>query len=221
VLEKMGQHERAALMLRQAETLRRHDAGADYALARPGAAAATLEGRRALPRPSGAADVSSAWPDALARTDVHETADGMVELRRVAAMASQPPETIPAAVAIATAETASERPVRIEIRNGNGVRGMAAALARTVGSERLRVVRLANEKNFLVERSRIEYSASHEAAARTLALRLGPLILIEEDNCTAADLRLILGHDLTDPAALRRRYLKQLKLAKAALAELD
>lgn len=167
LLEKMGQGERAARMFRQAEALRLHDAGADYALVRASAAA---------PMPAG-------------------------------------PDAGTSAPALAQEVARDEAPLRIEIRNGNGVNGMAAALARTVGGADLRVVRLGNEVNFMVDRSRIEYRAGLEAAARTLASRLGPLAVVQERHCKAADLCLILGRDLRDPAALRRYYLQQSKPA--------
>lgn len=160
-LQKMGQGERAARMFRQAETLRRYDAGADYALVR--AAAPSID----------------APPDNIARIELLQRGDGLIELRRVGS-------------ATATFET----PLRVEIRNGNGVRGMAASLARTVGGGRLCVVRLANETRFTVARSRIEYRAGLEPAAKALASSLGPFAVVEDGRCKAADLCVVLGRDL-------------------------
>jgi hypothetical protein len=165
MLEKMGQGDRAARMLRQAETLRRHDAGADYALLRAAAAGDAAAG-------------------AIAHIELLQRGDGLIELRRVGAAAMP-----------------SEAPLRVEIRNGNGVRGMAASLARKVGGGRLRVVRLANQTPFTVARSRIEYRAGLEPAAKALASRLGPFAVTEDGHCRAADLCLVLGRDLRDPAA--------------------
>lgn len=191
-LEKNGQHERAAAMLKQARTLRVHDARSDYALVSA----------------SGAA-----------RTEVAQ--DGaMVEVRRVNPVDVRAPEpaaragieaaSAGAARALAAHDVASPAPahaLRLEINNGNGVTGMAAALARTIGSREWRVVRLSNTKPFAVAASRIEYQAPQLAAARALAARLGMQLLERDgDKGRHVDLRVVLGRDLRDPPALARRY---------------
>ncbi len=84
----------------------------------------------------------------------------------------------------------------LEIRNGNGVTGMAAATARTLKDPDLRVVRLSNQKGFDVLQTRVEYQGAYREAAERLAQRFGDATLREVDNCKAADLRLVIGHDL-------------------------
>ena len=86
--------------------------------------------------------------------------------------------------------------VLLEIRNGNGVIGMAAATARELKEPQLRVVRLSNQKGFTVQQTRVEYQGMYRAAAERLAQRFGDATLQEVDNCKAADLRLVIGHDL-------------------------
>lgn len=237
LLEKMGQGERAALMVKQAQSLEEHDLKADYTLARdsgaipaggPTLAAALLSG---VPPASGAA-AAGAQPAAMARTEITPAGAGVVQLRRVAAAgatgtvgavgvaARMPAETpAPAAAPAAAPVAVPSATLRLEILNGNGVAGMAATLARTLGGSPLQVVRLANEGNFQVALTRIEYQPEQEAAARALAARLGVAVVVGvQTDAHAADVRIVLGRDLTDPAILRRRYLKQLKVAQGAPA---
>jgi hypothetical protein len=202
VLEKLGRDERAALMFRQAQSLQEHDARADYVLMRrEGAPLATSQ---AWPAAASAASVG-ARPEAMARTEVTPIGAGQVRVQRVAAA----DQTVSGEVHSVSVDVTHGGPlVRLEIRNGNGVTGMAAAAARIVGDARLRVIRLANEDNFQVALTRIEYGAEQERAARALAQRLGASATVAQSSCRPADLRLVLGRDLSDVGALRRRYRK-------------
>ena len=84
----------------------------------------------------------------------------------------------------------------LEIRNGNGVTGMARALARQLDAPGLRVTRLSNQPGFAVRHTRIEYDAAHVDAARRLAQRVGSVHLQEVERSAPANLRLVLGRDL-------------------------
>lgn len=190
-LRRAGQPERAVQALKQAETLRLHEAKADYALLGRDAAAGAIA-------------------DAIVSPAVQPFA--------VAAPAAAPsPDrgTMPVAAAAALP--------RLEISNGNGVRGMAAALAATLregGDRSWGALRLTNEKHFGTAYSRIEYRPQQEAAARRLAQQLGAPTRVQMCRCGRADVRLVLGHDLGDLAALRRFYLRRLAQAREALAAL-
>lgn len=195
VLERLGQHERAALMQRQAASLREHDLRRDMALLR-GAAA---------PQP-----VPAPVPEApaMARVEITQS-DGMAQLQRV-----------PAAVPERPVPAASAPQPRLEIVNGNGVPGMAATLARSLAGAPVQVVRLANDTSFQVARTRVEYRPAQAQAARQLARQLGAQVQTQAAECPASELRLVLGRDLSDPAMLHRYYLQQLQLARQALARL-
>lgn len=91
----------------------------------------------------------------------------------------------------------------VEISNGNGVRGMAAALGRSLDRNELRVVRLSNQRGFAVARSRIEFGPGHADAARRLAARLRPAPLLQPARVDGFALRLVLGHDLVRDRAAR------------------
>jgi tetratricopeptide (TPR) repeat protein len=135
------------------------------------------------------------------RIDITQSA-GMAVLQRVAA-ASGP-----------------EAPrLRLEILNGNGKPGMAAALARTLAGGDLQVVRTGNAASFRVARTRVEYRPAQRQAARQLARQLGNNVEVVAADCPASELRLTLGRDV-DPAVLHRYYVQQLELARQALARL-
>jgi len=190
----LGQTERAEQMHRQAAVLRQHDLRADFAAAGGKTVVAPLGQALAAPTPQAHPDWSQSY--------IHVGVDGMMELRRVdAARVAHDAREAPAAAALA----------RLEIRNGNGVTGMARALSNRIDVPGIRVMRLSNEPGFAVSHTRIEYEASHADAARRLAQRLGGTQLREVDPGAPVNLRLVLGRDLA-------RHGTALRLAPAASA---
>ncbi len=143
LLEAMGETGRALEAMRHARTLREAAAGT--------APAVRAEDRQ---RPALGAAVGEAgddlWPAGMARVEVRRLNAGMVEVARVERAAS------PAAPA----------PLRLEVSNGNGVRGMAAAVARRLRAEGMQVVRLSNTIPFNVEETRVEVRGSGEPQLR-------------------------------------------------------
>lgn len=208
VLERLGQHARAAVMRRQAASLQEHGLRRDMAL---------------LHREEAPQGVSAPVPEApaMARVEITQS-DGMARLRRLPAAQRSLP--VSASVPVAPAPVAGAPHPRLEIVNGNGVPGLAAALARSLAGAPVQVVRLANETSFQVARTRIEYRPAQEQAARQLARQFGAQVQtqvqIQAADCPASELRLVLGRDLSEPAMLRRYYLQQLQLARRALARL-
>jgi Flp pilus assembly protein TadD len=227
-LEKIGQTERAQLMYKQASALEQHDFKSDYALAQ----------RKGVAAIDGAVRTGRA-PDGWAKTEVRQTGSGMFELRRAAPptpapmpVAATPPAPLAAAVTIPVAapsveaievtqpeEAAGtvEEVAKLEIRNGNGVTGMARSLARTIDDPGLRVVRLSNEKGFNVEHTRVEYQGAFREAATRLAERFGGATLQEVESCNTADMRLVIGRDLVRSKVEARRLIKA-ALARVAKA---
>ncbi len=118
-----------------------------------------------------------------------------MELRRIPASV---PVVQPRSLQTLSLQTLSLQPTvaRLEIRNGNGVTGMARALARQIDAPGLRVTRLSNQPGFAVRHTRIEYDAAHVDAARRLAQRVGSVHLQEVGRSGPANLRLVLGRDL-------------------------
>lgn len=202
VLERLGLHERAAVMRRQAQSLQEHDVRRDVALLHTAAAPDAVPAQEA---------------PAMARIDITQS-DGMARLQRVPATSAMPAATL-ALPAAPVAKAGTPRP-RLEILNGNGVPGMAAAMARSLAGGPVQVVRLGNEVSFQVTHTRVEYRPAQEPAARQLARQLGGQVQAVPAACPASELRLILGHDLGNPAMLHRYYVQQLQLARQALARL-
>jgi hypothetical protein len=124
----------------------------------------------------------------LARTEVRQVGAAMVEVRRIPADSEG--EGLPASAA-----TQVGLPARLEISNGNGVRGMAAAWGRQLQGGQWQVVRLTNTRPFAVARTRLEYRDDQEPAAQALAQRLGGAVLTAGAT-GQADLRIVLGHDI-------------------------
>ncbi|MCC2974684.1 LytR C-terminal domain-containing protein [Massilia sp. IC2-476] len=181
-LRMLGQEGRAQQMLSQAEALRRHDVRADYAAAGGQTAVAAID--RALKAPVGA---EPGW----SQVQLHAGADGMLELRRGPAPAGpSAPAPAPAAPGAAPAS------VLVELRNGNGVTGMARMLARQVGVREWKVMRLSNQPGFGVRHTRIEFEAAYREAAERLAGRFGSVQLQEVASCAPARLRVVLGRDI-------------------------
>jgi len=179
-LAALGHEARSQAMLKQAAALRGHDLRADFAAATGGASAVAAIGQ-ALEAPAPRAEPG--WDQAW----VHTGADGMMELRRTST--SAPPSPL-------AAGRTSTLTARLEIRNGNGVTGMARALSRRIDEPGVQVMRLSNEPGFAVRQTRIDYTAPHLDVARRLAERLGNARLREVEGHAHADLRLVLGRDL-------------------------
>ncbi|HEU4852119.1 MAG TPA: LytR C-terminal domain-containing protein [Telluria sp.] len=241
-LRKLGQPDRAELMFRQAAALERHEFTADYALAKGSSVPAIVSAVAAPPRTtrdwaSRELDASSGVVDLRGMAAKAEPVEAPVqELAGAVPMVSAAADKLdadaaePAGVSTAPVEMpitataapaavgqAQPAPVRIEVRNGNGVRGMAAATARRISNERLRVVRLTNQKGFSVERTRIEYESGFRDAASKLAEKFGAATMVEVDNCWKTDMRLVIGKDqvANRTAAAARKTKRAVPGAKA------
>lgn len=180
-LRKLGHEARAQQMLGQAASLRAHDLRADYAAAGSQTSVPAID--RALKTPE---QQAPGW----GQVQLHVGADGMLELRRGPLPAS-PPAPAPAAPAASPPASAL-----VEVRNGNGVPGMARMLAPQVGAGGLKVARLSNQPGFGVRRTRIEFEAAYRAAATRLAARFGDAQLQEVASCAPVNLRVVLGRDI-------------------------
>jgi len=211
VLDALGQADRALQMTKQARALRKHDIRQDYAMTRPDRTG--RQAASALPAPA-PAQRAMPWPADMMRTEVRQVG-AVFEVHRVAApavTAASPITREPSVTAIASIASApSGAPgsaaagMRLEISNGNGVCGMAAAWARRLEGQQWKSVRLSNAKPFGVRATRIEYREGTAVAARALAQRLGlPMPRVMPAGGPAkTDLRIVLGRDQRMDAAGR------------------
>ena len=193
-LDKLGHAERAQLMYKQAAALRAHDFKADYALAQQPVAPAIEKAINASPRDE------NAW----ATTEVRQLANGMFELHRIpaATMANAKPAPQPLAVpvrvgqlAVLSAIAAPDKAL-LEIRNGNGITGMAKALSMKMDPGTVHVVRLSNQRPFDVRQTRVEYQPAFRDAAERLAERFGSAVVVEAASVQPANMRLVIGRDI-------------------------
>lgn len=159
LLEAAGETGRALEAMRQARMLRetpgRHGPAGGEAEAGAGPDAAGDAGQGAGTH--GAADL---WPAGMARVEVRQVNAGLVEVARLEPR--EPREARDAAREQARPPAAA----RLEVSNGNGVRGMAAAVAQRLRAEGMQVVRLTNTIPFNVEETRVEVRGSGEPGLR-------------------------------------------------------
>jgi Flp pilus assembly protein TadD len=189
-LQQLGQDERAKQMLRQASALREHDFHADYAAADGGARLPAIE--RAI-KTTQRPDQDWAFVEVVTRPN------GMLELRRVVPARSASP-AVPALPPVPTAPKSDRTlPVlaALEISNGNGRQGLARLMSRQLRDPDLKVIRLTNEKGFAVRQTRIEYQPAFRDLAERLAGRFGAAKPVEVTMAGRANVRLVIGRDLS------------------------
>ena len=182
-LEKLGQAERAQQMFKQAATLRQHDFKNDYALA-------PNSGSVAIDRAVAASADDNEW----ARIQVESSGGGLFVLRRIPARAPR----VGAREADRTKAMLMTTTISLEIRNGNGVTGMARSLARILHGGDMQVVRLSNQKGFGVIETKVEYQPDFREAAERLAARFGAATVVAVPHAGRADVRLVIGRDLIE-----------------------
>lgn len=221
-LAKIGQDDRARRMLKQADSLEQHDLRGDYALtgatplpavgdidaayARASSAMAPAVAPAAAAAAATAAQASIAIdPAAFPATELRQTGSAMFELHRPPPAVAVRPS--PPVVANKPEDEVIEPPARLEIRNGNGVTGMARSLSAAIADDSTRVVRLSNEKGFRVEQTRVEYQPGFAAAAERLAERFGGQAVAAVGD-GKVDMRLVLGRDLARSKSDARRVIR-------------
>jgi hypothetical protein len=98
----------------------------------------------------------------------------------------------------------------LEIRNGNGVRGMARSYAASLNEDGLRVVRLSNARGFSVGATSIEYYGDFAGTAQLLADRLGAARAVPASaSLGPANVRVLLGHDQKKKKPPRRAAMEE------------
>ncbi|MGZ5199217.1 MAG: tetratricopeptide repeat protein [Telluria sp.] len=185
-LQKLGQTERAQEMFRQAAALQSHDVRADY----------SAVGGSEVPAVQKAVEAPARAAGEWAATEIVARADGLLELRRPLPLQASPVLPPAPPLPVPPQPDVALQAALLEIRNGNGVTGMAKSLSLRMGDPGLKVVRLTNEKGFGVRQTRVEYQRGNLPAAQRLAARFESAALVEVSNCTRSDLRLVIGRDI-------------------------
>ncbi len=171
-LFKSGRFDEAMTHLRRAQALERSN---DYARANLALVSAAL------------AEASSDSDDA------RKTASSTLSDTSTAAITTADRMESPARAQMAST------PLRLEVSNGNGIRGMAGRFAARLSRDGQPVSRITNQPRFDVATTRIEYRPGFKAAALELDARfsLGATQVEARTVRQGSELRLILGHDMT------------------------
>lgn len=103
----------------------------------------------------------------------------------------------------------------LEVANGNGVRGMGAAVARYLSDKGLRPSRVTNQKPFGERVTRIEYRPGSAAEAAAIGTLLPHAVEQRVSKNLRADIRVrvVLGRDIAGSVAQRWLRERELKLA--------
>jgi tetratricopeptide (TPR) repeat protein len=190
-LQQLGQDERAKQMLRQASALREHDFRADYVAA---------EGGARLPAIERAVKTTQRADQDWAFVEIVHKPNGMLELRRVVPTRSSAAPTASSLPAPPPAPKTDRTPpvlAALEISNGNGRQGLARLMSRQLRDPDVKVVRLTNEKGFAVRQTRIEYQPAFRGVAERLAERFGAGKPVEVSLGGRANIRMVIGRDLS------------------------
>lgn len=96
-------------------------------------------------------------------------------------------------------------PLRLEISNGNGMRGMAADIGRRLAQQGMPVGRLTNQRPFRQQRTTVQYREGFESAARAVARSMTNAAAVDLQPTAGlrSDVRVVLGHDWRAPAAVQ------------------
>ena len=101
----------------------------------------------------------------------------------------------PRPVAVAPAPAAPARRYKLEVSNGNGVRGMAHRLASRLAGLGLGHARTTNDKPFNKRLTQVSYRPGFEHEARRIAAILGVEVRAEQGRGAGVDVRVVLGAD--------------------------
>lgn len=166
--------------------------------------AASPEMRRASETagPAGAAGVAGAATSPAASGAAHVPAPAFVPAKPI-------DQTQPEALAAADCDTTAAHAgpaMRLEVRNGNGVEGMARMVGRRLAGPEVRVIRLTNQRPFDVATTVVEFAHGMQAEACVLAARYA--LGAPRENASLppnTDVRLVLGRDIAAPAQFAAR----------------
>lgn len=100
--------------------------------------------------------------------------------------------------------TASLKPFRLEISNGNGITRMAKRVSGHLSRAGIRTMRLTNQRPFQQHETEIHYRNGYAAEAAALARKLQPKVQLVPSKELAGhiDVRLVLGRDELSDRAL-------------------
>jgi tetratricopeptide (TPR) repeat protein len=113
------------------------------------------------------------------------------------------PSAIHRVALVASASTVAATSSRLELSNGNGVRGAAARLQQWLASQGVRAHRLTNQRPYGQQQTVIQYRSGQEEAAQRVASSLPVAVELAATSSDGlrSDVRVVLGMDWVHTAA--------------------
>jgi tetratricopeptide (TPR) repeat protein len=114
-----------------------------------------------------------------------------------------PPSAIDHLDVVASASTVASPSSRLELSNGNGVRGAAARLQQWLSSQGVHANRLTNQRPYVQQQTVIQYRSGQEEAARRVESSLPVAVQLSAAPSAGlrTDVRVVLGLDWVHMAA--------------------
>lgn len=103
--------------------------------------------------------------------------------------------------------------IRLEVTNGNGVKGAAGKVSKFLRSKGYEMARLSNQKPYRIQTTQIQYRAGYEQQAQLLQTKLldAPELVLRNDLRT--NVRVVLGKDMVTQLARYEYEEKNIHLA--------
>ena len=134
-----------------------------------------------------------------------------------------PPSAIDHLDVVASASTVAAPSSRLELSNGNGVRGAAARLQQWLSSRGVHANRLTNQRPYVQQQTAIQYRSGQEEAARRVASSLPVAVQLSAAPSAGlrTDFRVVLGLDWVHMAACLEQGTCQARALVAAAPAAD
>jgi hypothetical protein len=126
----------------------------------------------------------------------------------------QQPDAWNTAVHAGSAAAATEA-LRLDVANGNGVKGMARKVAGYLSGRGYRATGVYDLRPFDKAATRIEYRKGYESQAIKLGDQLPGKVAYVESDALRSNVRLVLGHDIKNNLVVWSPWLEWVKLAEA------
>lgn len=104
--------------------------------------------------------------------------------------------------------------LRLEVANGNGVRGAAGKIGRFLRGQGYAAARLTNHKPYKTQTTQIQYRAGYEQQAQQLQAELLDAPALVERNDLRTNVRVVLGKDMVIHLAYYERKAQAVQLAE-------
>ena len=168
----------------------------------------------ALPKDRGL--IKSADADKLVLPVVESRAKLVQVAPNVSELQIKPEYSTPAQLA-AIEQDPELKALRLEVANGNGVRGAAGKVGRFLREQGYATARLTNQKPFKTQNTQIQYRAGYEQQAQRLQAELLDAPTLVQRNDLRTNVRVVLGKDIVTQMAYYEHKEQALQMAENSL----